>query len=290
MKYSDVIDDNCGIYAIKNKANEKLYIGQSHNIKYRWQMHKAALRNDRAANTHLQNAWNKYGEDNFEFFIIELCDKKLLDEREVFWIGHYDSVAKGYNLQFGGNASRGWKMSEDGKKKLSLALTGRKFSLEHCKNISAAQKEYYKTHIPVTSRPVVCLNTREEFINATQANMKYPSADISALHECCKGNHLSCGKDEQDNCLVWVYKEDYYKLSENEIANRLKNVSRAVAAKKLFKPVKCITTGEIFDSLNSASEHYHISKSNLNGCLKGRQKTAGKHLITKEPLYWAYCG
>ena len=289
MKYSDVVNDNCGIYAIRNKINNKLYIGQSHNIKIRWQMHKAVLRNNRAANIHLQNAWNKYGEYNFEFLIIEYCDKELLDDREIFWISYYDSTVKGYNLQFGGNASRGWKISEESRMKLSKSLAGRKRTLEHCKNISIAQKEYYKTHIPVTSHPVVCLNTREEFINVTQANKKYPTADISALHECCKGRHLSCGKDEQGNCLVWVYKEDYCNLSEIEIADKLKNVSRTVVAQKLSKPVKCLTTCEIFDSLNSASEHYHISKSNLNGCLKGRQKTAGKHLLTNEPLYWAYC-
>ncbi len=253
-------------------------------------MHKSALRKNRAANIHLQNAWNKYGEDCFEFLIVECCDKKLLNEREIFWISYYDSTVQGYNLQSGGNASRRWKMSEEGKKKISLALTGRERSSEHCKNISIARKEYFKTHIPVTSRPVVCLNTREEFINATQANKKYPTANSSSLHECCKGKHLSCGKDNQGNCLVWVYKDDYYNLSESEIAYRLKNVSHTVVAQKTSKTVKCITTGEIFNSLNSASKHYHISISNLNGCLKGRQKTAGKHLLTNEPLYWAYYG
>ncbi len=34
---------------------------------------------------------------------------------------------------------------------------------------------------------------------------------------------------------------------------------------------------------------YGISVSNLNGCLKGRQKTAGKDKNNK-PLEWAYCG
>jgi group I intron endonuclease len=62
---------NCGIYAIKNKINGKMYIGSSYNIKQRFTAHKSALKNNNHRNKHLQNAWNKYGEDNFEFIIIE---------------------------------------------------------------------------------------------------------------------------------------------------------------------------------------------------------------------------
>lgn len=76
---------NCGIYVIKNNVNNKMYIGSSTNIKQRFTCHKSALRNNNHRNKHLQNAWNKYGEDNFEFIIIEYHSypEKILKRENV---------------------------------------------------------------------------------------------------------------------------------------------------------------------------------------------------------------
>lgn len=77
---------NSGIYQIENKVNSKVYIGSSNNIKRRWQKHKALLRHNKHQNSHLQAAWNKYGEDNFIFSIIELCSIDSLLDREQYFI------------------------------------------------------------------------------------------------------------------------------------------------------------------------------------------------------------
>ena len=71
----------CGIYCIENKINRKKYIGQSVDIYDRWYQHKYELSNNRHHNNHLQNAWNKYGCENFDFYILEECDEYKLDER-----------------------------------------------------------------------------------------------------------------------------------------------------------------------------------------------------------------
>ena len=69
-----------GIYKIVNKKNNKVYIGQSVNIKQRWALHKSELRNKYHENVYLQNAWNKYGKDNFIFEPITLVQKKRVSE------------------------------------------------------------------------------------------------------------------------------------------------------------------------------------------------------------------
>lgn len=53
---------NCrsGIYCIKNKINDKLYIGSSSNIHKRFICHKYALRKDKHHNKPLQHSFNKY--------------------------------------------------------------------------------------------------------------------------------------------------------------------------------------------------------------------------------------
>lgn len=102
----------CGIYCIENNINRKKYIGQSINIYKRWTSHKNNLNGhyiDRGhikENPHFQNAWDKYGEENFSFYILELCSKELLDDREKYWIKRYKTLDRkyGYNKTEGGQS------------------------------------------------------------------------------------------------------------------------------------------------------------------------------------------
>lgn len=61
----------CGVYRIVNLVNNNTYIGSSININRRLTQHRLELRCNKHPNHYLQNAWNKYGEENFEFQIIE---------------------------------------------------------------------------------------------------------------------------------------------------------------------------------------------------------------------------
>ena len=62
---------NCGIYVIRNIVNDNIYIGSSVNIKKRFCQHRNSLRKNKHHNKYLQRSWNKYGEENFEFVVIE---------------------------------------------------------------------------------------------------------------------------------------------------------------------------------------------------------------------------
>lgn len=63
-----------GIYEIKNNFNGKSYIGSAKDIKRRWSRHKCGLRHNKHENIVLQRAWNKYGEENFSFNVLEECN------------------------------------------------------------------------------------------------------------------------------------------------------------------------------------------------------------------------
>lgn len=95
-KFKDMI----GIYCIKNKINGKVYIGSSNNIERRFKRHKTELNTNSHSNKYLEKAYKKYGKDNFEFIILELCTQEELIQREIFFINKYDSLnyLKGYNL------------------------------------------------------------------------------------------------------------------------------------------------------------------------------------------------
>ena len=58
---------------------------------------------------------------------------------------------------------------------------------------------------------------------------------------------------------------------------------------KYCKPVKCITTGKVFNSIKEATEFYNIkNKTGISDCLSGRCKTCGKDPVTQKPLRWEY--
>ena len=60
---------------------------------------------------------------------------------------------------------------------------------------------------------------------------------------------------------------------------------------KCGKKVRCINTGEVFDTMMDAARWCGLKTSSSIGqvCNKtGKQKTAGKHPITGEKLYWEF--
>lgn len=99
FNYSEEELQKFGIYSITNIINNKKYIGSTaKSFNSRWKKHITNLKNGGHASHHLQNSWNKYGENNFEFKIEEVVDslENLLNlERD--YIAKYDSYNNGYN-------------------------------------------------------------------------------------------------------------------------------------------------------------------------------------------------
>lgn len=122
-------NENCGVYAIINLVNQKIYIGSSKNIKKRKRDHFCRLRGDRHENDYLQKAFNRYGVDNFEFKILKLCKEEDLLKWEQIYINNYNSTNHdcGYNLSLKVNNSI---ISEETGRKISKSRTGKKHSKE----------------------------------------------------------------------------------------------------------------------------------------------------------------
>lgn len=107
------IDKLGKIYIIKNKINNKVYIGQTINsLSYRFGQHTRAPLNKCHKNS-IDYAIQSLGIENFFIELLEECPISELDTKEIYWINFYDSYNNGYNLTRGGQFSRINKISED---------------------------------------------------------------------------------------------------------------------------------------------------------------------------------
>lgn len=106
------------IYKIINIINGKIYVGQRKS--------KVIPENDIkyfGSGVVIKSSIKKYGKDNFEKEIIEICNSININEREIFWICKLNSMLpNGYNLTEGGDGFRGMKFSQEHKINLSKAI------------------------------------------------------------------------------------------------------------------------------------------------------------------------
>lgn len=169
------------IYKIVNTINNKVYIGQTiQRPSKRKSGHLDELRRNKHHSGHLQNSFNKYGEDNFKFIVLNYAtDKKTLDNLEIIYMDKYMSLNSdyGYNIKNGGSNGKhslktrkkigkansgtnspnyGKPLSQAARENLSIKLKNRVFTKEHRKNLSESllgeKHPFYGKHLSPTHR------------------------------------------------------------------------------------------------------------------------------------------
>lgn len=79
--------NKAGIYMITSRSSNRFYIGSAVNLLYRKNRHFCDLRKNRHQNKHLQRIFDKYGENDLTWSVIEIVeDTEKLIEREQHYI------------------------------------------------------------------------------------------------------------------------------------------------------------------------------------------------------------
>jgi group I intron endonuclease len=117
------VNAESGIYQIQHKVSGKMYIGSSANIRVRLARHRLMLNQQKHPNSHLQNAWNKYGSDGFLFATVAIVDKQhLLLEEQALLDGLKGRL---YNQSVvAGSPMRNRKHTAETKANMSAARSG----------------------------------------------------------------------------------------------------------------------------------------------------------------------
>lgn len=244
------MENNYTVYMHVNKENNKKYIGITGlPVQKRWRRDGSGYNNHQPL---FSRAINKYGWDNFEHIILyENLSKEDACQKEIELIKLHNTQDPefGYNIQRGGElGNTGINFSEESRKKMSLAHKGKKLTEEHKQKIS----ESCKGHKPA--------KFTEEFIQ--------------------KQRERNTGKVMSDESKEKISKSlTGIKRSQETLKKRKENNPLCVC-------VYCPELDITFETICDAAKYSGAKRSNINKCLRGERKTAGKHSDTNEKLHW----
>jgi|WetSurMetagenome_2_1015567.scaffolds.fasta_scaffold35335_2 hypothetical protein len=247
------------IYKITNKANGKIYIGQTSckNPKDRWHDHLYELRNERKKNLHFQNAFKKYKEENFIFEeILSVLNKEDLGKYEQFFIKEYKTYIPdyGYNKTLGGE---GFSPTEEIRKKISDSHKGKKHSEEHKNKISLANRK--RKHTEETKRKIGDSHKGRKFTESHVENMRKVRKGKKML-QSTKDKISSATRGKNNPMYGKPGKKRYGK--ENPMYGK-----QPTTVKKVID----FSTNIIYNSAKEASSVFNIKYSTLLSYLIGHR-------------------
>jgi len=231
------------IYMIKC-ANGKFYIGQALNAEKRWKRHLQELKYGYHHNRHLQNIYDKYGEHNFNFVVIEKCNVSDLDSLEQKLLDAHCENPLCINI------------SRDSK----APTRGRKMSAETCKKISDSMKLrdpaiYKKISEKLTGVP----RTEED-----KQKMRKPKSEETKKRMSAYGKNRS--------------EKHRKKISENMLGDKNPNFGKRLGKATEFKPKEfkiMSPDGTVYEGINltAFAKEHNLNQSCIINVNNGKAKS-----------------
>lgn len=271
-----------GIYKITSPS-DKVYIGQSVNIKKRTSRYKIA---DCKNQVKLYHSLKKYGFESHKFEILCECKELELNEKERFYQELYNSTSEnGLNLRLTTTKDKSGKLSDETKLKMSLSHKGKECSEKEkirLRTMNIGRKDSLETRLKKSlgnmgrQSPILNKKASEE----TKQKMR---------ENACRF-WLGKQRDSETNCKISeklkgrkLSKEVKEKMSINNSKYWLgKKLSKEHKEKLSLKKIGCksnscrilidINTGVFYESIEEASLLYGIKRSTLVMQLRGYNK------------------
>lgn len=268
------------IYKIINVVNNKFYVGSTTNKKVRFRQHRKLLRGNRHHCKHLQAAWNKYGEDKFEFVIVEVVPETMsLQQIEDIYLLQHVGQPMCYNSGYSADAP--WRNAPPE----TTPNFGKVMAEQQKEKISTTLKEFYAADY--FNHPRVGKKHTEE------ARLKIRQNRTTTAGE----NHYRYGKTLSDETKAKigatqrgksraegrkVSEEGRLKIRANIEAGRshmhwLGRKHTEESREKMSKTVFAMPDGILFPSLTVALKHYGMTMPTLRRALiSGKPLSKGR--------------
>lgn len=264
------------IYKIINVVNNKFYVGSTTNKKVRFRQHRKLLRGNRHHCKHLQASWNKYGEDKFEFVVVEIVSEGMsLQQVEDIYLLQHVGQPMCYNSGYSSDAP--WRNAPP----QATPNFGKVMAQQQKEKISEALKEFYAADY--FNHPRVGKKHTEE------TKLKIKQNRVPTAGE----NHYRYGKTLSDETKAKIGaaqrgkpKVEGRKVSEEGLLKIRENIESGrshkhwlgrkhtdEAKEKMSKTVFVMPDGILFPSLTAVLSHYGMKMPTLRRAL-----VSGKHL------------
>ena len=221
-----------GVYKIVCMATGKVYVGSSIRLRSRGWAHLGNLRKGKHGNPHLQSAWNKYGEEQFEIEILEQCASEDLIRLEQEWMDRLRVVGEGFNLvPRAGGSVRGRGQTEEAISLRAESQRGKKHVYKP-ETLTALKERMSQRKLSPEER----LRNGKRMMDARKAN---PEEYTKALSEGRRVYHF-----DPDHLKNWTNREimDHYKCTKFPIREARKRMG---LARPTGRPKRPSTTEEI---------------------------------------------
>jgi group I intron endonuclease len=255
------------IYKIVNLVNDKFYVGSTVHKKVRFRQHRKLLRGNRHHCKHLQAAWNKYGEEKFDFRVIEeVPDQVSLHEVETRYL--MEHVGKPYCYNSGWSANAPWRNAPPEV----TPCYGRERPPEERSKISASLKEFYaenyfnhprvgKTHSDETKERI----RQAKLANPTRAwlNKSRSEETKAKIGESQRGKPKGQGRKVSPEGLAKIKAAAEAGHYSHWQGRQHTEESRA----KMSKPILVLPDNITFPSLTAVLERYELKMPTLRRAL-----------------------
>lgn len=284
--------------------NGKVYIGITcRKPEYRWNNGKGYLaikKDGKYKQPAIANAILKYGWENVTHEILFDClTKEEAEQKEIKLISEYQSnkIDFGYNIANGGRTitfteAMKKKASDAQKKRFSNKenhpLYGKHLSEEHKRKLSEAFKgeknHNYGKHPSEESRRKMS-RAKKGLLTVNHTSVR--CVETGVVYKSAKEAQNKTGATSQGILLTIKGKQKtaggYHWECVNSTTVKRKELSKKEREKysKIKKPVRCIETGIVYESVTDAANATGIFGTSISKVCKGKGETTGGY-------HWEY--
>lgn len=260
-----------GIYCLRNKINNKVYIGSAKNLHIRKNAHFNNLRKNKHENKRLQNSWNTYGKDNFEYFILCYIENEVeLRHIEYLYIQLFNSLNRdiGFNISentntcvLSGENSHRAKLTNNQVKEIKKLLFINELSqpeIARLYNVKISTIENIK-HIKAWAKVIIPECTNEELKNIpSKGNKILEDKNIKEIKQMLY-NKKTCAK------IANIFNVGESTINYIKSGKRYSNININEATNEEIKNIK------------NKPKFDNIAKQSISNANKGKKHWLGKN-------------
>ncbi len=291
-----------GVYKIRNKVNNRIYIGSSDNLRRRLDDHYHTLLRSVHTCSYLQRSFNKHGQGRFEFWIVEVCneEKDLLIREQYYldkWLFAQEFILSsgtdprfrklGYNTVPLADRTLGYKHTKEDKEFLSaLSISLWQDEEWRARSLAARKVNGNTEYNKQISKAILLYSAETGNFFAEYPSLSAAARGLNVTNTATLSNALRGNCSTAYGYLVRPWQSDYSKITlpidgykhKSYKTDAIRKSCKSRRRKVVVKDLNGIIV-RIFGSVQEACDFYNIKKQSILRSIKLKRPTTGKFIF-----------